>query len=333
MGIAKVWDGSQWVVALLKTYTGSAWTDGRTHFWDGDNQITLYGGDNLGSNWPAPNAFTLTTTWTDAGSDLDGLLDVMATRKWHSFGWSGDGVHVIYGNSSDDNRYTATCSTPWDPSTATPSGSVFLKATAPGQNPHNLHFILGGLTFCEVSSNDTYRTYTLATPYLMLADPTPVSSDASEFELFGASDTSDPEFSILEDGSYAVGFHEISNLNRLSIIPLGVALLDTIGARITYDIETNLGYSSNPNSGASSILLSPDGTTVYHLTGTKPATVSRFVMSTPFDPTTATWDSGEDLTVGLVDGATNMSISADGQTLMFSDLGLGADCLIMRFDA
>lgn len=106
MGIAKVWDGSQYVSALLKTYDGSVWTDGRTHFWNGTAQIPLYpgvAGDDTSNEWGVNLDGQLGETWSGTlghvrliiNVNLDGNVYVIKHEN-------GSNVHVTQIDTGTD---------------------------------------------------------------------------------------------------------------------------------------------------------------------------------------------------------------------------------------
>jgi hypothetical protein len=66
-----------------------------------------------------PSNWTVHQEWDSRNGDLAGIIAAFTFPRSQNLAWSPDGVFLTMGGSSDDTMVSFTCSTPFDPNTAT----------------------------------------------------------------------------------------------------------------------------------------------------------------------------------------------------------------------
>jgi len=117
-----------------------------------------------------PSGWTLVGEWdTRDGTGIDGDLSSIDAYytfpRGHGIYWNSAGTLLTICNASDDQLTTFTCSTPFDPETAT-------ALTADGDvNPGNAKFYLSGLAYAFLRAGDNIDRYPSSSAYAVKGQP------------------------------------------------------------------------------------------------------------------------------------------------------------------
>lgn len=113
-------------------------------------------GNYFPSGDPAPSgAWVVAEDWSRAQGELTNIWNAFVAQGGNPrdaiLWWSPDGTVLTLGSSSADNTLVFSCSTPWDPDTASQIFNLFVTNESWG------HYNTAGTRYVGISSTDTYR--------------------------------------------------------------------------------------------------------------------------------------------------------------------------------
>jgi hypothetical protein len=245
------------------------------------DDITFGGGG--GGVISDPSALTLTTTLT--GTDMDDLVSTIGGSFPSIDGvWFNPDGTIVFGRGVTTDRITSwDLTTPYDL-----AGGATIKGAPFGINgPQCLTVHDDGNKFCSGLFSESQRSYGLTTPYTMQASPTVISTASNTTLGF---DAGSAVITLCNDGNTVLIFGEDAADWAIASFQLGTQYdLTTIGAMQKTVVEGTLALS-NP---FGDIQFSSDGAHIYCMG--KANVLTTLDCSTPFDASTAVYDSGKDL--------------------------------------
>lgn len=222
------------------------------------------------TDYPDPSGWTLIQQWRVADGDMAAIDAAFNARSDGRSGivWSPDGTRLTLGSFGDDSVRTFSCSTPFDPDTASLLASR--NVTNPG---HLFTNDLGTIMWYE-RSNDT----TVAIPISNHTISANAESSSMTKAQAGFSGSSDVTIYPLNDFSAMYIDGPPTDVRRIDFSPNGDLDSRILGASV------NTTWTQNGSIKATK--LSQDGTRIYRAAGSQGIEVLE--MSTPFDVTTMT---------------------------------------------
>ncbi|KKL13529.1 hypothetical protein LCGC14_2524840, partial [marine sediment metagenome] len=212
-----------------------------------------------------------------ASKSFDPSSQTGATMRGVAF--SSDGTKMYVLSNTNDTVYQYTLSTAWDVSTAA-YASKSKDVSSEDGGPEGVTFKTDGTKmFICGSANDTIFRYTLSTPW----DVSTASVDANIKDV-SAEDTSPLGVTFKPDGliMYIVGIQN----NTVFQYTLGAAW-DLSTASFASKSKDVSGEEGNPTG----VDFSSDGTKMY-IVGNDEDTVFQYILSTPWDVSTASFTAG-----------------------------------------
>jgi len=243
---------------------------------------------------PAPTAYndpldwTLIQSWETGSGDMVAIDAAFNGLSGFTGGviWSLDGTVITLASTGEDRIRSFSCSTPWDPDTAT------LIATRTVTNAIHLFASADGTLIIYERSTDTM-----------------VGVAVTNFTINGSAETGAMNKAASgHSGSVDRSFYPIDDLSYMYVDGPGLTRIrqvDFTGGAGDFDNpilgqESTINWTQNGSVGGSKI--SKDGTRIYRGAGT--AGVEILEMSTPFDLSTIT-------SIGTFDNDAEVGFSVD----------------------
>jgi len=216
-----------------------------------------------------------------------------------------DGTKMYVVGDGNDSVYSYTLSTPWSVATAT-FGGVTFSVGAQDTQPKDVSFKPDGTKmYVTASLNDAIFQYTLSTPW----DISTATYDNTTFSIaLQASDLISVSFKPDGTKMYAVGG---TNYDRVYQYTLSAAW-----DLSTASYDNSFFSASAQDSFLAGLAFKPDGTKLF-LAGGNTDTIFQYTLSTPWNVTTASYDSVS-FSVGAQEGfPSGFTFRSDNGTKMY----------------
>lgn len=225
------------------------------------------------SDYNDPLDWTLIQAWDTGAGDMTAIDTAFGGFPRGSTGviWSLDGSIITLGSTSNDTVRSFSCSTPWDPDTAT------LIATRGVTNPTHMFANKAGTIIWYIRATDTYVEIPVSN-FTITGSAEGSTMNKADAGFSGSSDVSiypvDDFSSMIIDGPP-------TDFKRIDFSPAGD--LDSRALGTEYDIGgQSVPWTQNGGIGGSKI--SKDGTRIYRGAGSQGVEILE--MTTPFDEST-----------------------------------------------
>ena len=247
--------------------------------------------------------YTLSTPFDLSTASYDSVSFSVAAQDGapHGLAFSNDGSKMYMVGSANDSVYQYTLSTPFDLSTAS-YDNVSFSVTGQDTKPFDIVFNNDGSKMYIVGSyNDLVFQYTLSTPF----DLSTASYDSVSFSVSGQ-DATPYGIAFKNDGSkmYMVGSSEsVFQYTLSSPFDLSTASYNNV----SFDVSAQ-------DTQPVSIAFNNDGSKMY-MVGNASESVFQYSLSTPFDPSTASYDSVSFSVAGQDTQPYGIAFSNDGSKM------------------
>lgn len=238
--------------------------------------------------------YSMTTAWDVSTASYDSVSFSFSSQETNPYGllFNSDGTKMFVTGNTSDATFQYSLSTAWDLSTAS-YDSVSLDHTTVMTDPFGTRFSSDGSKFYVIASNDTIYQYST-----VLNTNTLDLSTGSVFEITPTS-------------NIQIG---LSNPAASGTVSAATLLLDG-AAGSTYDIANASHYGNmsiiNELTSPEGMEISSDGTKIY-VVGRTTDKVFEYVLSTPWDVTTGSYNSVEFSVLSQTTYPTDIAFKSDG---------------------
>jgi hypothetical protein len=243
--------------------------------------ITTYGSINDPTSFTDPSVWTIEGEWNTNDGDMAGIVSAMTTVRNNGFWWNPDGTRLHVCNTSDDGIRTFTCSTPFDPDTAS-------NLTNKGEtNPNHPKVNGAGSKVLWIRNVGDEISHWPANNYT-ISGGAGEDSDITKSDV-GFTGNQDGTFTCDKDMTYLLWLGEVGTTSNIKYITVGAGTdLDNFTVQATQNIETPM-----PTVEKGLSMLSLDELSFYLCEGG--AGVRLVTMDEPHDIATINFGTIEDL--------------------------------------